>query len=377
MQKIASLFFATFILGSCVGQKSILEELNKTIAVNNKEQCDQKDGYWYNGKCWANFKEFDNGIAIADIDKVVDEQLVLAEEFKIMINEKSYPIDSSLIEESEENSILILMNTFTDNEGLKTLLQISDLDESKNGTFSTKAVLVKGNLLEMAEVSSKNLLESSKIEGAFKATLINEEDSHYTFAGSMNNTDTNKTYKVELEVSDVITSIGDTTLEVKGDKAYLNGTLGTKGYAQFRDLIKNHPEVKTIVLQDVPGSMNDAVNMHTGRIIREAGLTTMVEADSVISSGGVDLFCAGKERIVTKGAQLGIHSWGGEGLSADDLPRDHPAHQYQIEYFTMCLGETIGPNFYFRTLSAAPAGEMYWMNDEEIKEKIATQFITQ
>ena len=145
----------------------------------------------------------------------------------------------------------------------------------------------------------------------------------------------------------------------------------------MKEAIANHPNAKTVVLGEISGSVNDLVNMHTGRILREAGLATKVLKDSEIASGGVDLFCAGKERIVEKGAKLGIHSWCCvDDLTAIELPKDHPAHQYQVAFFTMCMGEKTGPDFYFHTLEAAPFDDVHWMSDEEIKKwGVSTKFI--
>ena len=129
----------------------------------------------------------------------------------------------------------------------------------------------------------------------------------------------------------------------------------------------NHKNVKTIVLTQVDGSINDAVNMHTGRILREAGLNTKVLEDSDIASGGVDLFCAGKKRFIAKGAKLGVHSWSGDNINADELPKNHPAHQYQLAYFTQMLGKKRGTDFYFYTLTSAPPESIHYMSEEELK----------
>ena len=53
-------------------------ELNKTYDVVNEQACNEKDGYWYKGKCWANFEEFDDGITKAAIDSVVASELEIA-----------------------------------------------------------------------------------------------------------------------------------------------------------------------------------------------------------------------------------------------------------------------------------------------------------
>ncbi len=89
------------------------------------------------------------------------------------------------------------------------------------------------------------------------------------------------------------------------------------------------------------------------------------------------LFCSGVERIVEKGAKIGVHSWCCvNDLSAEELPKEHPAHQDKLNYFTQMMGELIGPKFYFYTLESASFDNIHWMSDSEIQQwKVATQFI--
>lgn len=364
-----------FFLSGCSSQSSMIEKINKTLNKTTKTSCEEKGGYWYNTKCWATFAEYDDGILDKDIEAVVDKILLEAEEYKLTINGKSHDIGFFFVEENPEDKQTIMISTYTDKDGVKTMLQIIDNKNLKKKTFPLSVIVIKGNLIEMDDDEQSNFEDYIISNGTLEATVVDKEKMKYRINGTLKDMPENE-LTISMLVGEEISGLGDTKLEIKGNEVYLNGTLGTRGYAQFRDLIKNHPEVTTIVLQNVPGSINDAVNMHTGRIIREAGLNTKVLADSQISSGGVDLFCAGKERIVTKGARLGIHSWGGEGVSADDFAKDHPAHQYQLAHFTMCLGKEKGPSFYFRTLEAAPAGDMHWMSDAEIKQwTVSTQFL--
>ncbi len=380
MKTIKHIFFtviAIFTMSSCSGQNKMVKKFNKTIKASSKSNCDKKDGYWYNGKCWANFEDFDDGISIENIDAEVEKQLIAAKGFGIEIDDTSFDIDFFFPEMNYEDDEFLVLSSFIKEEKTNTLVLIASIKDAEKESFTVQAILFNANLMELSEEDEAKI--PSYIVSQGSANVIStggEEEKIFNITGTLTPVVGGKESSFKMKAGEALTGIGNTTLEIKGTEVYLNGTLGTKGYAQFRDLIKNHPEVTTIVLQNVPGSINDAVNMHTGRIIREAGLNTKVLADSQISSGGVDLFCAGKERIVNKGARLGIHSWGGNGLSADQVAKDHPAHQYQLAYFTMCLGKENGPGFYFRTLEAAPAGEMHWMSDTEIKEwTVSTQFL--
>ena len=62
---------------------------------------------------------------------------------------------------------------------------------------------------------------------------------------------------------------------------------------QILEINADYPSVETIVLGSIDGSVNDDVNVETGRLIREAGYTAHLKSDSEIYSGGVDLFCSG------------------------------------------------------------------------------------
>ncbi|WP_299884101.1 hypothetical protein [uncultured Lacinutrix sp.] len=373
------LFFTliTFALSNSYGQSKMAKKINKTVKASSKSKCEKKGGYWYNDKCWANFKEFDEGISIENIDAEVEKQLNAAKDFGLQLNGKPFNLDFFFPEINYEDNEFMMISTFTIEKKTNTLILITSIKDSEKRSFTAQTLLFNVNLMELSEEDQAKVPSYIVSQGTANIISAEKEDMKiFDVTGTLTPVAGGEESSFKMKVGEALAGLGDTRLEIKGTDVYLNGTLGTKGYAQFKDLIKNHPEITTIVLQNVPGSINDAVNMHTGRIIREAGLNTKVLANSNISSGGVDLFCAGKERIVTKGARLGIHSWGGDGISADDIAKDHPAHQYQLAYFTMCLGKEIGPAFYFRTLTAAPAGKMHWMSDKEIKDwKLATSFL--
>ena len=160
---------------------------------------------------------------------------------------------------------------------------------------------------------------------------------------------------------------GSSVIETKDHYALISGTLGTSTYVQLRDIMAKEPNIDTLVMTKVDGSENDEINVHTARLIREAGWTTWVAANGDISSGGVDMFTAGVERFLEPGAFVGVHSWAGDdGSVGSDFPEDHSAHRSQLEYFSAMLGDEAGPEFYFYTLEAAEASSIHRMSVEEI-----------
>ncbi len=168
--------------------------------------------------------------------------------------------------------------------------------------------------------------------------------------------------------------LGTSTFEIDDTNAIVRGDLGAKTFEQVEYLVENHPEVDTLVLQDISGSVNDEVNVQTGRLVREAGLNTFVPANGEIFSGGVDLFAAGLQRTIESGATLGVHAWccGPEGESAHELAQDDPAHDDQLAYFTEMLGADLGPEFYFFTLAAAPFDGVHPMTADELTQYLLT-----
>ena len=162
-------------------------------------------------------------------------------------------------------------------------------------------------------------------------------------------------------------SAGSSVFRIEGQRAYLNGELGSGTYRQIEYLIHAHPEVNTLVFENVPGSLNDDINVFTGRLIRDAGYATLVPANGMIASGGVALFAAGVQRTIEEGARIGVHAWSipGKDINPTTLPRDHHAHRAQRRYFAEMLAH--GEEFYFFTLQAAPFTEVHWMTPAEVK----------
>ncbi|QUM81798.1 hypothetical protein HWV01_16650 [Moritella sp. 5] len=188
-----------------------------------------------------------------------------------------------------------------------------------------------------------------------------------TYSGPVHDKLTGNIYPVNLYVNESLRTAGNSKLVINGTKATLSGTLGTSTYIQIQDMI-NTTSVDTLILSDISGSINDAINMHTGRLIRKAGLTTLIPKDGNVNSGGVDLFAAGVERVYQNGGKVGVHSWccTADGKDAGQLSKDDKAHGAQLTYFREMLGAKKGPEFYFFTINAAPANKIHLMSVAEM-----------
>ncbi len=176
----------------------------------------------------------------------------------------------------------------------------------------------------------------------------------------------NESVSATITITESLIGGGSSEIQIEGNNVYLNGTLGTRTYNQIFQLIAENPEVNTIVEVDVSGSVNDDINVQTGRLIRQAGMDTYVPGNGSIASGGVDLFSAGVNRTIEFGATIGVHSWSDGNTQASDLPEDSPLHNDQIAYFNEMLGSSLGRDFYFFTINAAPADSIHNMSQEEI-----------
>ncbi|MEW5250810.1 COG3904 family protein [Microbulbifer sp. 2201CG32-9] len=155
---------------------------------------------------------------------------------------------------------------------------------------------------------------------------------------------------------------------VQGDRLVAQGVIDGSTPDLLRKVVSENAQIKTLVLQFVPGSVDDEANLETARFVRSAGLHTLVPTDGIVASGGTDLFLAGETRSIEPGACVGVHSWAEAGLfgglvNGDEVPRDDPQHRLYLDYYDE-MG--IASEFYWYTLEAAPADSIYWMPAEAI-----------
>lgn len=167
---------------------------------------------------------------------------------------------------------------------------------------------------------------------------------------------------VQMEVA-YLNATDTISFEADGSDLLVNGTLNSRSLAAFEQAIADNPDVSRLVLLEVPGSVDDEVNLQLGHRVRDLGLDTHVTADSEIHSGGTDLFLAGVERSMEDGAVLGVHSWAVGNLQGRDLPKSDPEHAAYVRYTKRMLGSDA---FYWFTLDAAPVQETHVMSAEEI-----------
>ena len=152
-------------------------------------------------------------------------------------------------------------------------------------------------------------------------------------------------------------------IEIKNNKAHINGVLGKAFYKKFVKFINENPTIKDLVLENIPGSVNDEWNAKSCILLHQKGMNTILEPTSVIASGGVDLFIAGNKRTIAQGAKIGVHSWRDLTKDGAEYPKSSEEHDLFLDFFEKIEMDTA---FYWYTLRAAPGKDIHWMTEEEI-----------
>lgn len=159
-------------------------------------------------------------------------------------------------------------------------------------------------------------------------------------------------------------SDSDLTIWVEEDEAFISGVLAADLTEKFSDMIRENPNVRMVVLVDIPGSIDQQATMNTARLIRRLGIDTHIARTGYVLSGGVDLFLGGVRRSIGAGAGVGVHSWLDKlGVDPDDLKPSDSIHATYVNFY---LEMGVPEDFYWFSLEAAPADRVYFMSPEEI-----------
>ncbi|MDP6601781.1 MAG: hypothetical protein QGH76_05740, partial [Phycisphaerales bacterium] len=250
---------------------------------------------------------------------------------------------------------------------LADLAAYCDLD--KNGSLTVHEIITthpdSDAVLIAAEVDEVFQDLDDDGDGFIPFSVLQKDDEE--FAELVAPFDTNADKKIDRDelLAGFTLLDAPVSFDIHGSKAMMSGTIGPSTPFRVMELILHHPEVDTIVMVDVPGSVDDDSSLRAARMIRSHGLCTHLPSDGMVSSGGTDFFQAGAERTCDRGAQFGIHSWSAFGMEGADLPRDDEEHELYLEY---CDEMGIPRSFYWRSLHAASSDDMHWMTEEELVE---------
>lgn len=153
------------------------------------------------------------------------------------------------------------------------------------------------------------------------------------------------------------------TFEVRAERLLMGGEITSRTPANFERLLDENPQITTLQPTYMAGSLDDEAVLRMGYALRARGLNTHLSAQSEIYSGAVDLFLAGRQRTMQRGAVIGVHSWAdgfGEGTS---YPQGAAEHRSNVAYTRDMLGSAA---FYWFTLQAAPSDGIHEMTEGEI-----------
>lgn len=105
----------------------------------------------------------------------------------------------------------------------------------------------------------------------------------------------------------------------------MKGEVNSKTFGHLKKIVNENPQITTILLVDVPGSLDDETNLKMCNWIRDKELNTYL---------------------------------------SKDIPKEHEDHEMNRKYIEDMLGKD---EFYWYTIYAAPADDIYYMTLEEIE----------
>lgn len=152
------------------------------------------------------------------------------------------------------------------------------------------------------------------------------------------------------------------------DRAALVEATDAASPQAFAAMLRSFPEVAVIEMIDCPGTLDDAANLRLGRMIRAAGLATLVPRGGSVRSGAVELFLAGAQRRIEDGSEFAVHAWKDEhGREPDDFDPGAAVNRTYLDYYVeMGMDEARARAFYDMTNSVPHDGAL-WLDGEEMR----------
>lgn len=156
---------------------------------------------------------------------------------------------------------------------------------------------------------------------------------------------------------------------IDGRTVALLGETDARTPGQFARLLRDHPGLARLEMIECPGTLDDRANLEVGRMIRRAGLSTVVPANGSVRSGAVELFLAGVDRRIENGAEFAVHSWRDEyGREAGDFGQDAPQNRIYLDYYReMGMDEAQARAFYAMT-NSVPHHRARWLRAGEMRD---------
>lgn len=155
----------------------------------------------------------------------------------------------------------------------------------------------------------------------------------------------------------------------------MNGVIGSNTLEDWDKYIQAYPSTIRIIMKDCPGSEDDVANLEAARKVYQKRVSIHLPSDAQIASGAVDFFLSGEVRTREAGSKIGVHSWSDGENEATDFAVGHTNHLPYINFYKeVGFSQSEAEAFYYFTIHAAPADDIYYMTDAEISQyKLLTE----
>lgn len=194
------------------------------------------------------------------------------------------------------------------------------------------------------------------VSKVFKLFLFIFFTLNFLFVSCSKDDDTNSTDFGIFSVVD------DTTVQ-------MNGEINSATLNDFNRLIEKYPNLKTINMKEVPGSLDDETNLQVALKVHQRNMTTHLLDNGLIASGGVDFFLAGTTRSKGENTMIGVHSWSDGSNEATTFPVGHANHLPYINFYkNVGFSQSDAEAFYYFTINAASANDIHYMTADEIEQ---------
>ncbi|MFZ1742598.1 MAG: alpha/beta hydrolase [Pontixanthobacter sp.] len=152
------------------------------------------------------------------------------------------------------------------------------------------------------------------------------------------------------------------------DHAEMVGVTGRNSPADFAEMLRAYPGIKTLALVEAPGTDDDRANMQVGRMIRAAGITTHVPRGGSVRSGAVELFLAGAEWRIDDGAEFAVHSWiDAHGRQPRDFAMDAGPNRMYLDYYREMGMKPAEARAFYAMTNSVGFGDAKWLTAQDMR----------
>ncbi len=153
---------------------------------------------------------------------------------------------------------------------------------------------------------------------------------------------------------------------IDANRAALVDATDGESVAQFKAMLRDHPGIAQLDMIECPGTDDDTANLALGRLIRARGIATHVPNGGSVRSGAVELFLAGRQRLIDDGAEFAVHAWrDSDGREPGDYPADSTYNRAYVDYYReMGLAR---PQAFYDMTNAVPNADARWLTAQDMR----------